>query len=98
MGRKRPNGKRSWSFKPLLNAPVGIERMRPRGEAQREFVQCLALTYLEATGKPMVPYTAREANGPFCNFVSQCFELVGAPTGNVPRLINEFGKMRGAKN
>jgi hypothetical protein len=95
IGRKRSGGKRSQSFKPLLNVPTGIERKRPRGEAEREFVQSLALTYLEGTGKEP-PYTAREASGPFCNFVSECFELAGAPSGNVPRLINEFGKARRA--
>ena len=97
VGRKRPGGKRSRSFKPLLNVPTGIERMRPRGEAQREFVQSLALTYFEATGK-QPPLTAREEVGPFCNFVSECFELAGAPSGNVPRLINEFGKARRASS
>jgi hypothetical protein len=97
IGRKRQGGKRSRSFKPLLNVPTGIERKRPRGEAQREFVQSLALTYSEGTGKNP-PYTAREAGGPFCNFVTECFEFVGAPSGNVPRLINEFGKARRAIN
>ena len=92
-GRKRPGGNRSRTFKPLLNAPTGIKRERPRGEAEREFVQSLALTYLEFTGKEP-PYTAKDAVGPFCNFVSHCFELAGASSGNVPRLINEFGKAR----
>jgi hypothetical protein len=95
IGRKRQGGKRSRSFKPLLNVPTGIERKRPRGKAQREFVQSLALTYSEGTGK-RPPYTAREARGPFCKFVFECFEFAGAPSGNVPRLINEFGKARRA--
>lgn len=95
VGRKRPGGKRSRSIAPLLNVPAGIERKRPRGEAEREFVQWLALAYWEGTGKKP-PSTAREASGPFCNFVAQCFELVGAPSGNVPRLINEFGRSRRA--
>ncbi len=97
IGRKRPGGKRSRSVKPLLNVPTGIERTRPRGHAEREFVQWLALAYLEGTGKKP-PYTAREASGPFSKFVSECFELAGAPSGNVPRLINEFGKARRASN
>jgi hypothetical protein len=93
IGRKRSAGKRSLSFKPLLNVPTGIERKRPRGEAQREFVRSLALTYWEGTGKKP-PHTAKEASGPFSTFVAECFELAGAPSGNVPRLINEFGKAR----
>ena len=95
IGRKRPGGKQTESFKPLLNVPTGIKRKRPRGEAEREFVQWLALAYCEATGKKP-PYTAREASGPFWNFVSECFELAGAPSGNVARLINQFGEARRA--
>jgi hypothetical protein len=93
MGRMRPGGKQSRSLRPLLNVPTGIERKRPRGEAEREFVQSLALAYLEGTTKEP-PYTAREASGPFCNFVSDCFAFAGAPSGNVPRLINELGEAR----
>src|SRR5262249_250856 len=50
-GRKRSDGRRSRSFKPLLRLPERIERGRPRGEAEREFVQWLALAYVEATGR-----------------------------------------------
>jgi hypothetical protein len=96
IGRKRLAGKRSRSFKPLLNVPTGIERKRPRGEAEREFVTCLALTYWEGTGKKP-PHAAREASAAFSKFVAECFELAGAPSGNVPRLINEIGKARRAQ-
>ena len=51
-GRKRPGGRRSRSFiKPLLRLPERIERGRPRGEAEREFVLRLALAYVEVTGR-----------------------------------------------
>jgi hypothetical protein len=107
-GRKRPSGSRSRSFRPLLRIP-GIDqrakdklgrpigrRGRPRGEAEREFLQNLALSYLEATGSPP-PDTANYnivIRGPFSKFVHRCFELVGAPAGGVTRLINEFGSIR----
>jgi hypothetical protein len=96
-GRKRPGGRRSRSsIKPLLRLPERIERGRPRGEAEREFVQGLALAYVEVTGGPP-PRTAHyniDIRGPFPRFVHRCFELVGAPTGNVTRLLNQYGAAR----
>src|SRR5262249_44171224 len=50
VGRKRPGGRRSWSFKPWLRAPT-IQPGHPCGLAEREFVQWLAVAYLEATGR-----------------------------------------------
>jgi hypothetical protein len=101
-GRKRPGGRRSRSFiKPLLRLPERIERGRPRGEAERDFVQGLALAYVELTGRSP-PRTANyniDIRGPFSDFVHRCFELVGAPTGNVTRLLNQYGaaRRRGAR-
>jgi hypothetical protein len=93
-GRKRSGGRRSRSFKPLLRLPQRIERGRPRGEPEREFVQGLALAYADVTGGPP-PLTAHfDIRGPFSNFVHRCFELVGAPTGNVTRLLNQYGAAR----
>jgi hypothetical protein len=92
-GRKRPTGKRSRSFEPLLRVPT-IEPNRPRSEAEREFVRNLAFTYLSATGK-RPPYKVDfQVRGPFSAFVHRCFELAGAPSGYVTRLINEFGRAR----
>jgi hypothetical protein len=95
-GRKRSGGRRSRSFKPLLRLPEQTKRGRPRGEAEREFVQWLAVAYVEATGRSP-PRTANyniDIRGPFSDFVHQCFELVGAPTGNVTRLLNQYGAAR----
>jgi hypothetical protein len=96
-GRKRPTGKRSRSFKPaLLRVPVGTSSKegRPRGNAEREFVRNLGLTYLEATGK-RPPYKVDfQAQGPFSRFVHKCFDLVGMPSGHVTSLINEIGQAR----
>ena len=95
-GRKRSGGRRSRSFKPLLRLPERIELGCPRGEAEREFVQWLAVAYVEATGRSP-PRTANyniAIRGPFPRFVHQCFELVGAPTGNVTRLLNQYGAAR----
>jgi hypothetical protein len=94
-GRKRPGGKRSLSFKPLLRVPE-IDSGRPSGSAERRFVECLALTYTEATGKlpPCTVHYDPEIRGPFSRLAHRCFELVGASVGNVSRLINEYGKAR----
>jgi hypothetical protein len=95
-GRKRSGGRRSRSFKPLLKLPEQSKRGRPRGEAERQFVQWLALDYVVATGRPP-PRTAHykmDIRGPFPDFVHRCFELVGAPTGNVTRLLNQYGAAR----
>jgi site-specific recombinase XerD len=95
-GRKRSGGRRSLSFKPLLRIPERTKSGRPRGEAEREFVQWLAVAYVEVTGRPP-PRTAHyniDIRGPFSDFVHRCFELVGAPTGNVTRLLNQYGAVR----
>jgi hypothetical protein len=96
-GRKRPGGRRSRSFiKPLLRLPERIERGHPRGEAERDFVQWLAVAYAEATGRspPRTAHYNIDIRGPFSRFVHRCFELVGAPTGNVTRLLNQYGAVR----
>lgn len=96
-GRKRPTGKRSRSFKPpLLRVPASIKSKegRPRGNAEREFVRNLGLTYLNARRK-RPPYKVDfQARAPFSRFVHRCFELVGVPTGHITRLINEIGQAR----
>jgi hypothetical protein len=97
VGRKRSGRRRSRSFKPLLRVPK-VGRGHPRGEAEREFIQWLAVAYVEVTERPP-PRTAHydvEIRGPFSRFVHRCFELVGAPTGNVTRLLNEYGAPRRA--
>jgi len=96
-GRKRPGGRRSRSFiKPRLRLPEPIERGCPPGEAEREFVQWLALDYVEVTGRspPRTAHYNIDIRGPFSDFVHRCFELVGAPTGNVTRLLNQYGASR----
>jgi hypothetical protein len=111
-GRKRPTGKRSRSVEPLLRIPAYAKRedeqtdsgkqtsskrkRRPRGEAERGFVQNLALTYTELTGKRTPDTASLRTPGPFAKFVRRCFELIGAPTGSVIRLINQRGDARRA--
>jgi hypothetical protein len=94
-GRERSGGRHSRSFKPLLRVPK-VGRGHPRGEAEREFIQWLAVAYVEVMERPP-PRTAHydvDIRGPFSRFVHRCFELVGAPTGNVTRLLNQYGAAR----
>ena len=95
MGRNRPTGKRSQSFEPLLWVPK-IEPNRPRGDAEREFVRNLGLTYGNSTGKTPPHKVDFQSRGLFSQFVHKCFELVGAPSGSITRLINELGHARRA--
>jgi len=59
-------------------------------------VQWLAVAYVEVTERPP-PRTAHyniDIRGPFSDFVHRCSELVDAPTGNVTRLLNQYGAAR----
>ncbi len=95
-GRARPGGKRSWEFQPLLRVPQGIQRGRPRSNADREFIQWLPVAYVEVTNRapPRTAQFEKAFQGPFPKFVQRCFELLGAPTGNVTRLLNQYGAAR----
>jgi hypothetical protein len=95
MGRNRPTGGRSQSIKPRLWSPK-IEPHRLRSNLERDFVRNLGLTYSNATGKTPPYKVDFQSRGPFSQFVHECFELVGAPSGSVTRLINEYGKERRA--
>ena len=64
-------------------------RGRLRDTAVREFVQCLALAYLEATGRSPPRRVNLQSQGPFFRLVFRCFSLARIPTGSVADLINE---------
>jgi hypothetical protein len=95
IGQKRATGKNSQRFEALLWAPKS-EPHRPRSNAERDFVRNLGLTYSNATGKTPPYKVDFQSRGPFSQFVHECFELVGAPSGSVTRLINELGQERRA--
>lgn len=87
-GRMRPNGRRSWSLKPLLRLP-GLPRGRVRDVAARDLVQKLELIWLEAAGRrpPRSVKTDLASPQPFLIFVRGIFERVGIK--NYEELINE---------
>jgi hypothetical protein len=93
-GRKRPGGRHSRSRQLWLRVPQNISSGRPLDLAARELVQQLALTYLEATGKPPPKRVNSKRPGPFFKFVERVFKMTRLHTGNVEDLINEREERR----
>jgi hypothetical protein len=92
-GRQRPSGKRSRTWRPLLNAP-GARRHFRRRDVERNFVMWLSVTWLEATGKPPARTARHSTLGPFARFVDKCLRLVGAHDADTVELINELNRRR----
>lgn|SRR5215831_89599 len=95
-GRKRPSGKRSHTWRPLLCAPQP-RRNFPKRDAELNFIMWLQIGWLEATGKR--PSLAANPNrpGPFARMVRECLELVGASHADAVGLINELNERRRKK-
>jgi hypothetical protein len=92
-------------FKPDLWLPSRANRLaaehdnaehrgRLKDQALRDFVQNLALTYLEATERPTPKVVNFRTPGPFLRLVRRCFQLLELPTGGIEGLINERGRIR----
>ena len=91
--RKRPSGKRSWSWRPYIRAPEP-RRHFPKREAERTFVMWLRTAWLDATGKE-APRTADPRRpGPFARMVRKCLILVGAGHADAIGLLNELNQIR----
>ena len=95
-GRRRSSGKQSPpTLRPILYAPTATRNFLRR-EAERYFVERIAIAWREATGKAP-PRTARRASderdiGPFARLVRECLRLVGAAHADPVALINEVCK------
>jgi hypothetical protein len=92
-GRRRPSGRQSVSWEPLLHAPQSLERP-PKREAERRFVMHLQLAWTEATGD--TPSLAANPNrpGPFVRMVQECLKLVGAGHSDASGMINKLNRRR----
>lgn len=92
-GRRRPSGKRSITWRPLLHAPEP-NRHSPKRAAERNFVMHLQLAWLEATGN--APSLAGNSARPglFVRMVRKCLELVGAGHADAVGLINDLNRRR----
>ena len=93
--RKRPSGKRSWSWRPYLRAPKP-QRHFPKREAERTFIMLIRNAWQEATSTE-APLTADPRRpGPFARMVKECLKLVGAAHADAVGLINELNQVRRA--
>jgi hypothetical protein len=92
-GRKRPSGKRSWTWRPYFRAPEP-QRHFPKREAERTFVMWLRIAWLEATGKEAPRTTDPRRPGPFARMVKECLRLVGATHADAVGLINKLNQVR----
>jgi hypothetical protein len=89
-GRRRPTGKRSRTYRPLLCAPLPT-RHPARREAELDFVMSLQITFHKATDR-MPALTAHHATpGPFARMMRRLLQLAGAPADAVG-LINELNR------
>jgi hypothetical protein len=93
--RKRPSGKRSWSWRPYLRAPKP-QRHFPKREAELTFVMWLRIAWLEATGKEAPRTTDPRRPGPFARMVKECLKLVGAAHADAVGLINKLNQVQRA--
>ncbi|HRN87903.1 MAG TPA: hypothetical protein PK271_04815 [Hyphomicrobium sp.] len=100
-GRKRPTGRRSYSWKPIFRAPPLSPQFSKR-DAERKLVQNLRFAYRMSVDKP-APWTTRAVrkgpdatmiSGPFARMVDECLHLVGASHVDAVGLINEWGRRR----
>jgi hypothetical protein len=93
LGRKRPSGRRSWTWKPVLWAP----ELNPHPEirsAERTFIMWLQIAWRDATGIN-VPVTAHPDNpGPFARLAQKALVLLGAPHADAVQLINDLEHAR----
>jgi hypothetical protein len=92
-GRKRPSGRRSWTWEPILCAPM----LNPRPDirsAERTFIMWLEVAWVEATGSN-VPVTAHHVNpGPFARLAQMALALLGAPHADAVQAINDLERSR----
>ena len=91
--RRRPSGKRSWSWRPYLRAPEP-QRHFPKREAELRFVMWLRIAWLEATGEEATRTVDPRRPGPLARMVKKCLVLVGAGHADAVGLLNELNQIR----
>src|SRR5262249_1232409 len=85
--RKRPSGKRSWTWRPYLRAPEP-RRHFPKREAERTLVMWLRTAWLDATGEEPPRTADPRRPGPVARMVKKCLSLVGASHADAVGLLN----------
>jgi len=96
-GRMRPSRVRSRTWRPLLYAPEP-RRHFPRRQAERYFLTCLRLAWLEAVGEAPSRAANPDRLGPFACMAKECFRLMGAGHVDIAGLINDLNRRRRASN
>jgi hypothetical protein len=92
-GRRRPSGKRSHTWRPLLHAPKRSRNFAKR-DAELNFIMWLQAAWLEATGEQPSMAANAARLGPFGRVVAESFRLVGASHADAAGLINALNKRR----
>ena len=92
-GRRRPSGKRSHTWRPLLHAPKRSRNFAKR-DAELNFIIWLQAAWLEATGEQPSMAANAARLGPFGRVVAESFRLVGASHADAAGLINALNKRR----
>lgn len=96
-GRRRPSGKRSRTWRPLLVAPEPQRHVLKR-EAEQNFVMFLQIAWVDATGSEPSLTASATKPGPFARMVTECLKLVGANHANAAGLINRLHSRRKKPN
>jgi len=91
--RRRPSGRRSRTWRPLLVAPEP-RRHVPKREAELNFIMWLQATWLESTGKCPSLAVNPKRPGPFARMAAECLRLVGASHADTVGLINALNRRR----
>jgi hypothetical protein len=96
-GRRRPSGKRSRTWQPLVHAPKRTRNFAKR-DAELNFIIWLQTTWPESAG--VLPSQAANPArpGPFARMMQECLKLVGACHADAVGLINELNKRRSELN
>jgi hypothetical protein len=94
--RRRPSGKWSRTWRPLLVA-AEPRRHVPKRDAELNFIMCLQLAWLEATGdRPSLAANPKRPS-PFTRMVRKSLELIGAGHADAVGLTNKLNKRRRIK-
>jgi hypothetical protein len=92
-GRRRPSGKRSRTWRPLIHAPQRTRNF-PKRDAELNFIMWLQATWLESAGKWPSLAANPKRPGPFARMVRKSLELIGAGHADAVGLINELNRRR----
>ena len=92
-GRRRPSGKRSRAWRPLLHAPKRTRNFAKR-DAELNFIMWLQAAWLEATNELPSLAANPKRPGPFARMVRKSLELIGAGHADAVGLINELNRRR----